>query len=180
MFNLFKKKIRKCDNCSKPLEKYHVFDPTHWGLYRDSKKMNLCTFCMIKKYKEYLNNFHGKAIFVEPMKNYIAYPYYTFEEILKEDYWPKEGIDELKGLVNQDGNCAKCGKETHFLLCSPEIYQNNPIKPFNIKNNNFSKSFLCVDCLCDHLENIIVQNNIYFNCIYPPRDGDGLATSFNP
>ena len=180
MFNLFKKKIRNCENCSKPLERYHIFDPTLGGLYRDSKKMKLCTPCMIKKYKEYLNASQDKAIIIEPLKKYIAYRYYTFEEILENDYWPKEGIDELKNLIHQKGNCVKCKKETALLLCSPEIYQNNPLKPFDIKNNNFSKEFLCASCLCDHLERTVINNNVYFNDIYPIRGGDGLTTSFNP
>ena len=85
MFNFFKKKKIICENCPRPLERYHVFDPTHWGKFRDSKKIKLCTSCMMKKYKDYLNIFPGKAIIIEPMKDYIAYPYYTFEEILEED-----------------------------------------------------------------------------------------------
>jgi hypothetical protein len=180
MFNLFRKKKIICENCPKPLEKYHVFDPTHWGLYRDSKKMKLCTLCMIKKYKEYLNIFSGKAVIVEPMKNYIAFPYYTFEEILEEDYWPRESVEELQDFISQNGRCIECEKNTNFLLCSPEIYQSNPLKPFDIKNENCSKKYLCTDCLCEHLEQIIVENNLYFNTIYPIRGGDGVSTSFNP
>lgn len=181
MFGLFEKKITNCEKCLILLGgRYHVFDPTPWAKDFHSKKMKLCTSCMIKKYKEYLVIFKGKAVIIEPMINYIAFPYYTFEEILDGDYWPKEGVTEIKDLIDQGGKCAVCEKETNYLLCSPEIYQNNPIKPIDIKNNNCSKEFLCADCLCDRLEKIIVRKNIFFNAIYPIMDGDGLATSFNP
>ena len=180
MFNLFKKKIINCEKCSKPLKKYHVFDPTSWKDDFHSKKIKLCTSCMIIEYKKCLNDFSGKAIFIEPMKNYISYPYYTFDEVEKEAYWEKEGMNALKKLINQESECIECNKKTKFLLCSSEIYHNSPIKEFDITNNDFSKLFLCADCLCNHLEKNIIQNDIYFNKIYPPKNGDGLATSFNP
>lgn len=178
MFGLFGKKKVICENCSKPLDKYHVFDPTPWIENFHLKKIKLCTDCMMKKYREYLNDFTGKAVIVEPMKNYVAFPYYTFEEILKGDYWPKEGVVELRNFIDQGGACAKCHKRTNYLLCSPEIYQNDPIKDLHI--NNCTKEFLCVDCLCDRLEKNIVENDLYFNAIHPVRDKDGMATSFNP
>ena len=180
MFNLFKKKIINCEKCSKLLRQYHIFDPTCGGSYFGLKKLKLCTSCMIEEYKKHLNTFQNKAIFIEPLKNYVAYPYYTFKEILTNDYWPKESVKELQDFINQNGKCVKCGKDTKFLLCSPEIYQNNPLKSFDIKNDNCSKKYLCADCLCNHFEKIIHRNNLHFNTIYPPKGGDGVSTSFNP
>lgn len=183
MFGLFEKKSTNCEKCLMPLGgRYHVFSPMPWAkdFFSYSKKIKLCTPCMMKKYKEYLHIFTGKAVVIEPMKNYIAFPYYTFKEILEDDYWPKDGVIELKNLLNQEGSCVECEKKANYLLCSPEIYKNNPTEPFDIKNNMHSKKFLCADCLCNRLEKIIVENNLYFNAVYPIMDGDGVATSFNP
>jgi len=178
MFGIFNKKKIICENCKRPLDKYHVFDPTPWVKDLHFEKIKLCTDCMLSKYKKYLNDFTGKAVIIEPMKNYIAFPYYTFDEILEGDYWPKEGVIELRNFVEQGGNCIKCRKPTNYLLCSPDIYQNNPIKDLDVKN--CTKDYFCADCLCDRLENIIIDKNIFFNAIHPIMDGDGVATSFNP
>lgn len=178
MFGIFNKKKITCENCKRPLDKYHVFDPTPWIKDFHFEKIKLCTDCMLNKYKEYLNNFTGKAVIIEPMKNYIAFPYYTFDEISEGGYWPEEGVIELRNFISQGGNCVKCKKLTNYLLCSPEIYQNDPIK--DIRISNCSKDYFCADCLSDRLKDIIIKNDLFFNAIYPVRDGDGLATSFNP
>lgn len=135
---------------------------------------------MMKKYKEYLDVYEGKSVVIEPMKNYIAFPHYTFAEISDGDYWPKEGVAELKNILDTGGVCADCKKAANFLLCSPEIYQNDPLKPFDINNGSCLKVFLCAKCLCDRLEKIIDEKNIFFDAIHPITDGDGVATSFNP
>ncbi|NOQ67877.1 hypothetical protein GQ568_00360 [Patescibacteria group bacterium] len=136
---------------------------------------------MISEYKNYLNKFQHKAIFIEPLKKYSSYCYYTFEEIIEEDYWPRKGIEKLRSLIEKSSNCVKCEKETFLLLCSSKIYHNNPLKPFDVnKIDSNHYRHLCVDCLCDDLKKIIIRENIYFKSVYLIMEKDGLATSFSP
>jgi len=179
MFNLFKKKIVNCEKCFKPSEKYHKFDPSYRGQFRDAKKMKLCTLCLMKEYKDYLNKFRYNAIVVEPLNKYTAYQYYTFEDMIKNDWWPSDEIEKLRKIASK-GNCVKCDEETSLTLCSPEIYHNEPAdgKFYTDDIENLNMKHLCSDCLCDHIEKIIREKNIFFDEVFPIRTGDGLMTSF--
>jgi len=180
MFNLSKKKIC-CKNCSQILDRYHSFDINKLSLFKGFRSIKLCTSCMIKEYKKDLMSFSDKAVFMEPLKNYPDYCYYTFKEIFSQKWWPDEGINRLQDMINKKNYCKICQKDAFFLLCSPEIYDNDPLKPFDVnKINEDTCRHLCIDCLCNQLEIIVKRENIYFNLIYPPIiKENGLATSFN-
>ncbi|UCB57631.1 MAG: hypothetical protein JSV30_03355 [Candidatus Omnitrophota bacterium] len=178
MFNLFKKNKLECEKCFSPLEKrkYHFFDPTYRGLFKNNqKKLRLCTPCLMDKYKEYLEAFEYKAVIIEPFKPLNAYQFYTFEDMPKYN-WKKELVERIKSLIPEIGKCKKCGSSAHFLLYSPEVYSKDPWNFILVPE--YKGIYLCPDCVTDHLKQIIEKEQIFFDEVFPPIRGDGVATSF--
>lgn len=178
MFNIFGKKEIKCEMCFAPLEKrkYHFFDASHRGLYKGGEKLKLCTSCLMEKYNEYLKRFEYKAVIIEPFKPYNAYQFYTFEQMLEYE-WEEEQVEVVKALIMEVGKCSKCGNSAPFLLCSPEIYSRDPTGIIMIPED-YKGDFLCADCISDHLRHVIEREQIFFDEVFPPMGGDGVATSF--
>lgn len=177
MFNLFGKKEVKCQICLSPQEKrkYHFFDASYRGLYKNGEELKLCTSCLIRKYRDYLKLFKHRAVIIEPFKPFNAYQFYTFEDMLKYE-WEKERVEAVKALLTETGKCSGCGVPAVFLLCTPEVYSRDPYE-FIIVSDHKGR-LLCSDCVCHHLEKVIGREQIFFDEVWPPIAGDGVATSF--
>ena len=177
MLNLFKKEL-KCGKCTNSLEKdkYHIFDATYRGKYKNGEKLKLCTVCLVEKYKEYLLNFKYRAIIIEPFNIELnSYQYYTFEDML-EFNWPKQTVNKIREMLPSKGECIHCSKETSFLFCSPDVYSRNP-EAFDI-NYQYKGILLCPNCIATRLRQAIESEQLFFGEVLPPLNAEGVSTSF--
>ncbi len=178
MLSLFKKKVLNCEGCNQSLEKtYHIFDASHHRENKIGEKLKLCTDCLMTKYNECLKNFQHHAVIIEPFirKNFHAYQYYTFDDMLNFG-WSQETVTEARSLICHDGTCRQCRTATVFILCSPQVYFHDPYE-FHINPQHKGVS-LCADCISRRLKTIIERDHLAFSEILPPMRADGVATSF--
>lgn len=179
----FQKKSYNCDVCSAPLERErnHSFDATWRGELNDGERLKLCTACLMRTYKKYLSSFTAKAIIVEPqlgMKNFRfnAYHFYTFEQMPQWN-WPIESVHNLINMLPDDGACTTCSaSHAPFFYCSPDIFHHDP---YTMKiNTSVAGEQLCPECAGRKIQDQILRLNLFLSEVLPPREGDGIAFSF--
>jgi len=170
----------KCGRCQIVFSKkeIHYFDSSFRGRRKHGEKLMLCSSCFVEEISKYFKNYEAMAIAVYPLKELNAYHFYTFIE-MKQYHFPQEFIEGLKGLmsISHPRQCL-CGVPAHFVWCSPEIYNKDPLSPKLKIADQFQRQYLCGRCLASDFTRKIIDEDIHFDDFLPPVDSDGFCTSF--
>ena len=176
-----------CEKCGNTMKKDSVclYDSTRQGVQKNGEKMKLCNKCGIETFLKQIKESKEKAIFIYPSKEYNAYCFYKFDELIRnatKGLYRKDDeqfITDMQAFLTTElSECSYCQAPAIFTLCTLDIFKNKDPFSWEVESvKNFK--YVCKECLINELLRKIRVDNISFNGIFTGIEGEGFYTPWD-
>lgn len=175
MFDIFKRKPKRCQNCSCEQQKLHTVYSTYYKNDTDETPLEVCSSCLLRIFSDSLETFSTRAVFIEP----ISEDGYVFVRFTDEP--DKRNIAEpLESFLAPHGTtCSICSKITHYCWLPLEVTVDNAHSKslqYKDKSTFADYQYLCAEHLTARLMECVEKNHFNFLTLrLPVGDSEGFS-----
>ncbi len=175
MFNIFKRKPKRCQKCSCEQPKLHTVYSAYYKDNPDETPFEVCTPCLSRLFQDSLQAFSARAVFVEP----ISEDGYVFVRFVDESD-RKNIAQPLESFLAPDETpCAVCRKLAPYCWLPLEVAVDNPSSKalqYHDKSTFGDYQYLCVEHLSARFMDCVEKNQFSFLALrLPVDDSEGFC-----